>query len=201
MLDPIIKQLELTEHGFKHIIEAGDQLLKNNSLDHLAIVSQLLKHQSYQARMLATYLLGELSHQYPKALDLLKTKVAHDGNWRVQEMLAKAIDSYCKAIGYQNSLPELERWLDSDIANLNRAVIEGLRIWTGRPYFKEHPQVAIGMISRHRDNDSEYVRRSVGNALRDIAKKHKDLVMAEAENWDMDDVRVKFVYKLITAKK
>lgn len=55
-------------------------------------------------------------------------------------------------------------------ANVRRAVIEGLRIWTGRPYFKENPEIAIQLISEQKSDDSEYLRKSVGNALRDISK-------------------------------
>ena len=56
---------------------------------------------------------------------------------------------------------------------MRRAVTEGLRIWTGRPYFHNHPEVAIQLLSQLRNDESEYVRKSVGNALRDISKKHK----------------------------
>lgn len=46
--------------------------------------------------MLATYILGQLSPENTQALTLLKTEVGKDKNWRVQEMLAKAFDYYCK---------------------------------------------------------------------------------------------------------
>lgn len=83
--------------------------------------------------MLATYLLGQLSTTEPKALTLLETKVAADLNWRVQEMLAKSFDHYCSVMGYQQSLIKIEALLSDPNPNVKRAVIEGLRIWTGRP--------------------------------------------------------------------
>jgi len=66
-------------------------------------------------------------------------------------------------------------------------VIEGLRILTGRPYFKEHPKVAIHLISPHKSEDSEYLRKSVGNALRNISKKHPAEVSEELATWNLED--------------
>jgi len=71
-----------------------------------------------------------------------------------------------------------------------------LRIWTGHPYFKDHPDVAIEMLSRLRGDTSDYVRKSVGNALRDISKKHKDLVSIELLGWDTTDKAVAQTHKL-----
>ena len=57
------------------------------------------------------------------------------------------------------------------IQNVRRAVTEGLRIWTSRPYFKDNPDEAIKRIATLKEDSSEYVRKSVGNSLRDISKK------------------------------
>ena len=57
----------------------------------------------------------------------------------MQEVLAMAFDNHCKIIGYETALPLIEEWLNSDCANVRRAVSEGLRIWTSRPYFKDNP--------------------------------------------------------------
>ena len=89
--------------------------------------------------MLAVYLLGKLSPTCPEALSVLETRVADDPNWRVQEMLAKTFDYYCTSRGYEESLPVIKKWLSDPNPNIKRAVTEGLRIWTGRPYFKDHP--------------------------------------------------------------
>lgn len=147
--------------------------------------------------MLATYILGQLSPENTQALTLLKTEVGKDKNWRVQEMLAKAFDYYCKTSGYEKSLPIIKKWISDDNPNIKRAAIEGLRIWTNRPYFKEKPKLAIRLISEHRDNKSEYLRKSVANSLRDIKKKHSLLIEEEVSNWNLDNPLVLFVKKLI----
>lgn len=193
----IIKALKGIEHGFKHIFAAGDTILSDKKTNHFGLSLLLLEDESYQARMLAVYLLGQLSVSLPEALQKLETKVATDGNWRVQEMLAKAFDHYCASIGYELSLPKINQWLSDNNPNVKRAVIEGLRIWTGRPYFKEHPEVAISLISQHRSDESEYLRKSVGNALRDISKKFPALVLAEVSSWNLTDKKVNYTKRLI----
>ena len=73
---------------------------------------------------------------------------------------------------------------------------EGLRIWTTREYFREHPDAAIRLLSRLNADESEYVRKSVGNALRDISRKHKDLIKKELQGWDISDKHIAYSYKL-----
>ena len=43
---------------------------------------------------------------------------------------------------------------------------------------------------------SEYVRKSVGNALRDISKKFPDYIRKEVETWSLDSKEIKQVYHL-----
>lgn len=193
----IVKDLKGIEHGFKHIIEAGDMLLSDNSIKHFDTALFLFEDESYQARMLAVYLLGALSAQLPEALAILENRVAADGNWRVQEMLAKAFDAYCQKTGYEASLPKMTRWLSNSNPNVKRAVIEGLRIWTGRPYFRENPEEAVRLISRHRSDESEYLRKSVGNALRDIQKKFPAIVQSEISTWYAGDKKAMYTKKLV----
>jgi 3-methyladenine DNA glycosylase AlkC len=109
----------------------------------------------------------------------LKARVSQDDDWRVQEILAKAFDRFCADVGCEDALPVIKEWMTASNPKTRRAVTEGLRIWTGRPYFRDHPEVAVQLLSRLRDDESEYVRKSVGNALRDISKKHPGLVKKE----------------------
>lgn len=95
-----------------------------------------------------------------------------------------------------SALPLIQEWLNSDCANVRRAVSEGLRVWTSRPYFKDNPQTAIQLLAAHREDQSEYVRKSIGNALRDISKKYPILVSEELSSWDLSSKEIKQVYKL-----
>lgn len=196
-IEAVIAALKETEHGFKHIIEAGETILCDKTLKHFDVAKQLLKEDSYQGRMLAVQLFGRLASTAIEALEVLETEVAADSNWRVQEMLAKAFDQYCRDIGYGRSLPKIKMWLADPNPNVRRAVIEGLRIWTDRPYFKEHPDVAITLIRQHRGDENEYLRKSVGNSLRDIKKRFPELIEAEISSWSLADKNVLFTKKLI----
>ena len=185
------------KHGCQHILDGADEIFSAYSKELCFELSlELFRCEAYQARMLATTILGKLATEDNNALCFLKEQVSTDENWRVQEMLAKAFDEICKHRGYEVSLPLIEEWITDDSPNVIRAATEGLRIWTSRPYFKENPLVAIALIAKHKAHESEYLRKSVGNALRDISKKHSELIRQEVQQWDLSNPRVLFTYKL-----
>lgn len=156
----------------------------------------LYQSENFQIQEVGIFLLGNCAHEYAEALDFLQDKVSKHKNWKVQEILAMAFDNHCKIIGYEAALPLIEQWLASDCANVRRAASEGLRVWTSRPYFRENPKIAVALLSGRREDESEYVRKSVGNALRDISKKHPDLVAQELATWDVSSQKVRQVYQL-----
>lgn len=167
--------------------------LANEDCKNLAFLAY--KSNVYQVRMYAVFLFGYLSDN-EEILVYMRDEVSKDGNWRVQEVLAKAFDKYCSIIGYKNALPMIDKWLQNSNPNTRRAVTEGLRIWTSRPYFKDNPNEAIKRLSSLKSDASEYVRKSVGNALRDISKKFPESIRIELDSWFLDSDEVKHVYKL-----
>ena len=196
-INDILCRILQIEHGFQHIIDGADQIFSAYSKEQcLNVAFEWFKSKDYQVRMLATTMLGRLANEDNNALYFLKEQVSKDSNWRVQEMLAKAFDEICKRRGYEKSVPLIEEWINDNNPNVIRAVIEGLRIWTSRPFFNEHPIMAIELISKHKGNQSEYLRKSVGNALRDISKKHAELIRQEVKLWDLSNPRILFTYKL-----
>ena len=187
------------EHGFQHIHDGAEKIFSTHSKEQcFELAFELFKNEAYQTRMLATTILGRLATEDNNALCFLKEQVSTDENWRVQEMVAKAFDEVCKHRGYETSLALIEEWINDDNPNVIRAVTEGLRIWTSRPYFKENPSVAIALITKHKAHESKYLRKSVGNALKDISKKHAELIRQEVERWDLSNPRIMFTYKLAT---
>ena len=196
-INEILNNILHVEHGFQHIIDGADEIFSANSKEQcFEIALELFRNDAYQARMLATTILGRLAIEDNDALRFLKEQVSTDKNWRVQEMLAKAFDEICKNRGYEKCFCLIENWLDDDNPNVVRAVTEGLRIWTSRPFFKENPSLAIALIAKHKAHESEYLRKSVGNALRDISKKHAELIRNEVQQWDLSNPRILFTYKL-----
>lgn len=190
------REFSLVENGFK--AEESRALSDYKSHDHeyireLAFLAY--KSTVYQVRMYAVFLFGYLSED-DDILDFMRDTVSKDDNWRVQEILAKSFDEFCKKKGYENALTIIDEWLKNSNPNTRRAVTEGLRIWTSRPYFKENPMEAIERLSDLREDSSEYVRKSVGNALRDISKKHPELIKNELNSWKLESQEINQVYKL-----
>lgn len=196
-IDSLLNRILPIEHGFQHIIESANEIISTCSKERCAeLAGELSGHEAYQIRMLATTIWGRLATEDDDALCFLKERISTDEHWRVQEMLAKAFDEVCKHSGNETSLPLIEEWINDGNPNVIRAVTEGLRIWTSRPYFKENPSVAIALIAKHKAHESEYLRKSVGNALRDISKKHAELIRQEVEQWNLSNPRILFTYKL-----
>ena len=61
---------------------------------------------------------------------------------------------------------------------------------------KHYTKEAIRLLSEHKADESEYVRKSVGNALRDISKKYPELIKNELIKWKLDTKEINQVYKL-----
>ena len=190
------KEFSLIENGFK---EEEKRALADYQSNDNAYTKELaflaFKSNVYQVRMYGVFLFGYLSEQ-DDILAFMRDEVSKNDNWRVQEVLAKAFDQFCKKIGYEKALPIIDEWLQNSNPNVRRAVTEGLRIWTSRPYFKENPNEAIRRIAALKNDSSEYVRKSVGNALRDISKKFPELIKIELDSWKLESKEIKQVYKL-----
>ena len=194
------KEFSLIENGFKEEEKRALTDYKSNNNEHIKKLAFLAyKSDTYQVRMYGVFLFGYLSEQ-DDILAFMRDEVSKDDNWRVQEVLAKAFDEFCKKIGYEKALPVIDEWLKNNNPNTRRAVTEGLRIWTSRPYFRENPNEAIRRIAALKEDPSEYVRKSVGNSLRDISKKFPELIKAELNNWKLDSREIKQVYELASRR-
>ena len=189
-------EFSLIENGFKEEERRALVDYKSNDTEYIKELAFLAyKSDIYQVRMYGVFLFGYLSDQ-KDILVFMRDEVSEDDNWRVQEVLAKAFDEFCRKTGYEKALPIIDEWLDNHNPNTRRAVTEGLRIWTSRPYFKDNPNEAIRRIAALKEDTSEYVRKSVGNALSDISKKFPELIRAELNNWKLDSKEINQVYKL-----
>ena len=190
------KEFSLIENGFKEQEKRALIDYKSNNNEYIKKLAFLAyKSSTYQVRMYGVFLFGYLSEE-DDILAFMRDEVSKDDNWRVQEVLAKAFDEFCKKTGYEEALPIIDEWLKNANFNTRRAVTEGLRIWTSRPYFKENPDEAIKRIASLKEDTSEYVRKSAGNALRDISKKFPELIRIELKSWNLESKEVKQVYKL-----
>ena len=176
--------------------EAKKYYKEHTAQECYEIYPELWASNNFQIQEVGVFLAGYIADEFPDCLDFLRDIVSQHESWKVQEILAMSFDNYCAKIGYENAFPTIRAWFEDDIANVRRAASEGLRVWTSRPYFKEHPQVAIDLLSSHKEDESEYVRKSAGNCLRDISKKFPQLVEEELNSWDLSSKKVMQVYKL-----
>ena len=190
------KEFSIIKSGFKVQEKKAINDYKLNGIEYIKELAFLAYHSEvYQVRMYGVFLFGYLSTD-KEILAFMREEVSKDENWRVQEVLAKSFDEFCKSIGYEKTLTVIDEWLNHDNPNTRRAVTEGLRIWTSRTYFKENPNEAIRRIANLKEDNSEYVRKSVGNALRDISKKFPELIKDELNTWKLENKEINQVYML-----
>ena len=195
-IEQLKKEFSQVSNGFKNEEQQAKTDFDTNDRSYIKeLAYAAYRSEVYQVRMYGVFLFGHLSEDV-EILNFMRESVSKDENWRVQEVLAKAFDEFCKRTGFEKSLPVIDSWLQDKNPNTRRAVTEGLRIWTSRPYFKENPEEAIRRLADLKNDPSEYVRKSVGNALRDISKKHSALVAAELSAWDLSSKEIHQVYKL-----
>jgi len=200
MFENEINELEKTitqKENLKLIKKISKQFYHDHSVEECWImINECYQSQYFQIQEIAVLLCGYIGHLKKEAVMFLKEQVSFHQDWRVQEVLAMAFDLHCSLIGYENCIPIIKEWLSSDHPNHRRAVSEGLRVWTSRPYFKDYPQVAIQILSSYKEDESLYVRKSIGNALRDISRKHSSLIEKEISTWDLSNRKIKQVYTL-----
>jgi 3-methyladenine DNA glycosylase AlkD len=193
----IERRVSKVQHGFKQMKEEAFTVVSESSVfGAFAAAKELYGSDKYQVRMVAVFIFGFIASKSQDAFKFLRKTVSKDNSWQVQEILAQAFNEFCKSLGYEKTLPEIKDWLADKNPNVRRAASEGLRIWNQREYFKEHPDVAVRLLANLRDDESEYVRRSAGNAIRDISRKEKTLVKNELSKWDTANPKIEYTYSL-----
>ena len=88
----------------------------------------------------------------------------------------------------------LLNWACSENEHIRRLASEGCRPrlpWAmALPEFKRDPSYILPILECLKNDDSEYVRRSVANNLNDIAKDHPQLVIKVVTNWLNKDKKI-----------
>src|SRR5215207_8774597 len=98
-VEDIIEQVALVKDGFKPIRDLAYEEQASRSEDEsLALAHELYRSEVHQARMMATIFFGRLSPARSEAFTFLRDVVSHDPDWRTQEMLAMAFDTYSQGV-------------------------------------------------------------------------------------------------------
>jgi len=88
------------------------------------------------------------------------------------------------------TLDRLRKWASDPSEHVRRLVSEGTRPrlpWASHlPEFQKNPQKPLELLELLKNDESEYVRRSVANHLNDIGKDHPDILLSVAGRWLKD---------------
>ena len=159
------------------------------------------------------YCLGQTLPAYPKALQILKRVAPHvsgfegimfadfiqqfgQNDWKRSLPALKFFTRFGSAEfairaflaqDSQRALAYLYEWAEDKDHHVRRLASEGCRPrlpWAmALPQFKQDPRPLLPILERLKDDESEYVRKSVSNNLNDISKDHPELVLEIAERW------------------
>jgi 3-methyladenine DNA glycosylase AlkC len=140
-------------------------------------------------------LLAEIIHNNPSKLvtlaPLIKRYANHD-DWQIRE---SSMYSVIKALkkNPSNTLDLLKSWITSDSENIRRLIAESLRpraeIKWLRNSKKNDPIIEI--LSKLKRDPSIYVRKAVGNNLKDLSKYMPEKILNLMEHWIQDaDIEV-----------
>jgi 3-methyladenine DNA glycosylase AlkC len=94
---------------------------------------------------------------------------------------------------------QMEKWAESDNYHVRRLASEGCRPripWAmALPDFKKNPAPVLNVIRKLKQDENEYVRRSVANNLNDISKDNPQIVLKIAKEWLGDSPKTDWIIK------
>jgi len=109
-----------------------------------------------------------------------------------------AVRPFIKKFNYK-MMAQMELWAESENHHVRRLSSEGCRPrlpWAmALPEFKKEPSPIMPILEKLKNDESEYVRRSVANNLNDISKDNPQVVIEAARNWLGDNQQTDWVVK------
>lgn len=99
----------------------------------------------------------------------------------------------------QRAMAFMLKWAESSDHHVRRLASEGCRPrlpWAmALPKFKADPSPILPVLEKLKDDESEYVRKSVANNLNDISKDHPKLMIELCERWFGNSPRTDWIVK------
>jgi len=96
-------------------------------------------------------------------------------------------------------MAQMNSWAESNSHHVRRLASEGCRPrlpWAmALPDFKKDPHPVLSILEKLKNDESEYVRRSVANNLNDISKDNPKTVIEIARNWLGDNAKTDWIFK------
>ncbi len=99
----------------------------------------------------------------------------------------------------EKTIAYMSRWAESVDEKVRRFASEGCRPrlpWAmALPKFKKNPRPILPILEKLKNDDSEFVRRSVANNLNDISKDNPEIALELCEKWIGSSPRTDWIIK------
>ncbi|NHJ46969.1 MAG: hypothetical protein FK733_04195 [Asgard group archaeon] len=193
----------------KMIPEATISILINSDyIDPLEIINLIYYfHEVENSYHMKNYALALLSKYaitskdaFANAVEFIKIVIKHCA-WEIREQSGIVIRETIKKFTAE-TLDLLDEWTDSSDENLRRLSIESSRPFRDVPWLRD-PQKndkIIDLLTKLKDDDSLYVRKSVGNNLKDLTKYMPDKILALLKIW-IAEAQITVSYDLASKSK
>ncbi len=185
------KEKELKER-MKHISESLHQYLPMDYSDAIQILMKLSsKFSGFQYMFFPGFVELYGLDQYEESIHALE----HFTSYASSE---SAVRPFIKKHN-KKMMAQMELWAESENHHVRRLSSEGCRPrlpWAmALPEFKRDPSQILPILEKLKNDDSEYVRRSVANNLNDISKDNPQIVIEIAKSWLGSNQRTDWIIK------
>lgn len=166
-------------------------LLTSQEVEPLEVIRDIFRfsdpEENNHMKNFAIALLGELVYSSKEYFSgaITQTKVWGDhSSWKVREMsgqvLRKALQKYP-----EKTITILSDWVHSDNENIRRLAVESLRPLSVIKWLRDPTKndKILTLLSIVKADPSMYVRKSVGNNLKDLTKYMPEKILDELQVW------------------
>ncbi|MHA2247164.1 MAG: hypothetical protein ACXADY_19620 [Candidatus Hodarchaeales archaeon] len=177
----------------KNVVEGCFKLLEDkSSIDFLNYCTRIFDYAESEddnyLRFFSLQLLAKsctISREHlERGLKHIKTNYADHTNWEMREICAYTIREGLKTFP-KNTLAVLNDWLSKNPnANVRRLIAESLRPMADIKWLRdpEKNDPILDILVKLKNDESEYVRKSVGNNFKDLSKYMPEKILDLAEN-------------------
>jgi 3-methyladenine DNA glycosylase AlkC len=153
-------------------------------------VGKAIKNDDTLMTATGIYFLAEYLKQQPDTFSIAEPLVvvwATNPKWEVREMACEPIINLLQK-SPKIILPKLLEWASSADENLRRLATESSRPRAQIKWLRDPTknQPILDLLSHVRSDPSEYVRKSVGNNIKDLSKYMPERVLTLCEAWNQE---------------
>lgn len=191
IFDPQWPKRELKDR-MAHIADTLANFLPQKYADALQVIRQAAKHfNGFEYMFFPGFIEKFGIDEFDLSMQALeKVTPFSSAEFAVRPFIIRDQD---KALAY------LHQWAESDCEHVRRLASEGCRPrlpWAmALPAFKQDPTAILPILEKLKEDNSEYVRRSVANNLNDIAKDNPNVVLETATRWKGQSKHTDWVVK------